>query len=289
MTTSYDDYVGTRALHRRAGTRTDEPAERAFLVVSQVMELYFGLICAEWRVAQQALRADRLPEALAALRRSVQHLVALNASWLSLRGLTPRRFNAFRGELGDASGFQSYAYRHLEFLLGLKSPVQLRPHRRSGEVHDELVAALHAPSLYDDVLELLDRRGYRIPAAILKRDLSAPYPPAEPDAAAVEPDAAPVEPDEAVEPDAEAVAAVEAAWVAVYQAEEAAGGELFAVAEALVDIADEFTEWRQRHLASVRRSLGAKAGTGGTSGLAWLERSLQRSVFPELFSARTQM
>jgi tryptophan 2,3-dioxygenase len=266
VTTSYDDYVGTPALHRLAGTRTDEPAERAFLVISQVMELYFGLICAEWRLAQRALREDRVPEALAALRRSVQHLAALNASWLSLRGLTPRRFNAFRGELGDASGFQSYAYRHLEFLLGLKSAVQLRPHRRSGEVHDELLAALHQPSLYDDALELLDRRGYPIPAAVLKRDRSAQYAPDGPDAAAVE-----------------------AAWVAVYEAEEAAGGELFAVAEALVDIAEEFTEWRQRHLASVRRSLGAKAGTGGTSGLAWLERSLARPVFPELFSARTHM
>lgn len=266
VSTSYDDYVGTRVLHGLDRTRTDEPAEQAFLVVSQVMELYFGLICFEWRVAQRAIRADDVPEAMAALRRSVQHLVALNASWLSLRGLTPRRFNAFRGELGDASGFQSYAYRHLEFLLGLKSQAQIRPHHRSGEVYDELLAALHAPSLYDDVLALLDRRGYRIPATVLKRDPAAEDPPAQADAAAVE-----------------------EAWAAVYRAEEPAGGELFQLAEVLVDIAEEFTDWRQRHLASVRRSLGAKPGTGGSTGLAWLERSLQRKVFPELFSARTQM
>lgn len=260
--TPYDDYVGTLVLHRLAETRTDEPSERAFLVISQVMELYFGLICFEWRYAQRALRRDDLAEALAALRRSVAHLAALNASWLSLRGLTPRRFNAFRGELGEASGFQSYAYRHLEFLLGLKSEVLVRPHRRSGEVYDELMAALHAPSLYDDVLAALDRRGYRVPAAVLRRDFSAEYAPSE---------------------------AVERAWIAVYKVEEPAGGELWQLAEVLVDIAEQFADWRHHHVASVRRSLGAKAGTGGSSGLAWLERSLHRTVFPELFSARTHM
>jgi tryptophan 2,3-dioxygenase len=260
--TAYDDYVGTQTLHRLAQTRTSEPTEHAFLVISQVMELYFGLICYEWRHAQRAIRADHLPEALAALRRSVQHMAALNASWLSLRGLTPHRFTSFRDALGEASGFQSYAYRHLEFLFGLKSEAMVRPHRRSGAVHDELVAALHAPSLYDDVLELLDRRGYHVPREVLKRDLSAHYQPSE---------------------------AVERAWLAVYRTEEPTGGELFQMAEVLVDIAEEFTDWRHRHLASVRRSLGAKPGTGGSSGLAWLERSLQRPVFPELFSARTYM
>jgi len=260
--TAYDDYVGTRTLHGLVKTRTDEPSERAFLVISQVMELYFGLICFEWRYAQRAVRGDDVPEAVAALRRSVQHMTALNASWASLRGLTPRRFTSFRGALGEASGFQSYAYRHLEFLLGLKSEAMVRPHRRSGEVYDELVAALHAPSLYDDVLALLDRRGYPIPASVLGRDLSAEYAPSP---------------------------AVERAWIDVYRVEEPTGGELFQLAEALVDIAEEFTDWRQRHLAAVRRSLGAKPGTGGSSGLAWLERSLARSVFPELFSARTHM
>ncbi|MBX6355275.1 MAG: tryptophan 2,3-dioxygenase [Micromonosporaceae bacterium] len=260
--TAYDDYVGTRVLHGLVRTRTAEPTEHAFLVVTQVMELYFGLICFEWRHAQQAIRGDDVPDALAALRRSVQHMTALNASWLSLRGLTPHRFTSFRGAFGEASGFQSYAYRHLEFLLGLKSAAMVRPHRRSGDVYDELVAALHAPSLYDDALALLDRRGYHVPREVLKRDLSAPYQPSE---------------------------AVERAWLEVYRVEEPTGGELFQLAEVLVDIAEEFTDWRHRHLASVRRSLGAKPGTGGSSGLAWLERSLQRPVFPELFSARTHM
>jgi tryptophan 2,3-dioxygenase len=260
--TAYDEYVGTYQLHHLARTRTDEPTEQAFLVISQVMELYFGLICFEWRFAQHALRRDDVPQAAAALRRSVEHMVALNASWLSLRGLTPARFNRIRSQLGDASGFQSYAYRHLELLLGLKSEVLVRPHRNSGEVYDELVAALHAPSLYDDVLALLDRRGYAVPRDVLKRDLSAEYVPSE---------------------------AVERAWLDLYRVEEPAGGELWRLAESLVDIAEQFTEWRQHHVASVRRSLGAKPGTGGSSGLAWLERSLQRPVFPELFSARTVM
>jgi len=259
--TPYDVYVGASVLHGLQHPVTPQPQEMAFLVISQVMELYFGLLCYEWRTAQGELRADRAAHATRSLRRSVHHLRALNASWDSLGWLTPMEFNSFRDELGQASGFQSAMYRHVEFLLGNKSAAMIRPHKSDPDVSAGLTAALAEPSVYDEVLALLARRGYPVPAAVLERDPTTEYLPS---------------------PE------VEAAWVAVYR-DGLPDGELFFLAETLTDIAQEFTVWRHQHLLSVRRSLGAKAGSGGSSGLRWLEKSLAREVFPELWSARTQI
>lgn len=261
QSTPYDDYVGTEALHALQRPRTDAPEEPAFLVTTQVMELYFGLLRTEWRLALRLLDAGDAPGATAVLRRTTRYLEALNASWAALNWLTPARFNAFRDALGEASGFQSAMYRHLEFLLGNKSEPLTRPHRGNPRAHRELLAALRAPSLYDAVLALLNRRGYPIPAEVLTRDLAEPYRPHP---------------------------AVEAAWVRLY-AEHVPGEELWELAEALTDVAERFAEWRYRHLMAVRRSMGAKIGTGGSSGVSWLERSMRREIFPELWSARTAM
>ena len=132
--TPYDEYVRTDVLHALQELRTDEPEERSFLVVSQVMELYFGLLRAEWGLAQRHLRADEVREAVAVLRRSVRQLDGLNASWRAVDWLTPTQFNRFRDQLGVASGFQSWAYRHLEFLLGLKQRAFTRPYRDNPRV-----------------------------------------------------------------------------------------------------------------------------------------------------------
>lgn len=256
--TPYDTYVAAEVLHGLQRTVTEVPEELAFLVTTQIMELYFGLIRSEWRLAQRMLDEDRVTEATAVLTRSVRYFEGLNASWGALSWLTPAQFNSFRDALGEASGFQSAMYRHLEFLLGNKSEPLTRPHRRSPEVYRELIEALNAPSLYDTVLALLARRGFAIAQ---DHDLSAEYVP---------------------DP------AVEAAWVEIY----AAGGpgeELRTLAETLTDVSERFSDWRYRHLMAVRRSMGAKPGSGGSSGLTWLQRSLSRDVFPELWSARTVM
>ena len=256
--TPYDSYVSAEALHGLQRTVTDVPEELAFLVTTQIMELYFGLIRSEWRLAQSMLDADRVVEATAVLARTVRYFEGLNASWGALSWLTPAQFNAFRDALGEASGFQSAMYRHLEFLLGNKSEPLTRPHRRNPAVHRELLDALERPSLYDSVLALLARRGFALPGPA---DLTAEYVPSP---------------------------LVEAAWIEIY----AAGGpgdELWALGETLTDVSERFSDWRYRHLMSVRRSMGAKAGSGGSSGLSWLERSLSRDVFPELWSARTAM
>jgi tryptophan 2,3-dioxygenase len=257
-TTPYDDYVGTRTLHGLLRPITDQPAEKAFLVTTQVMELLFGLLRAEFETAQQQLRADDLDAALGTLRRCTCHVGALNGAWESLVWLTPAQFNMFREDLGEASGFQSYAYRHVEFLLGLKSETLIRPHHSVPDIYADLERALHAPSVYDDVLAFLARHGLLVD---VERDFSAEYVP---------------------RPE------VEAAWAAIY-AEPRPTDPLFLLAEELTDLADAFGTWRYRHVVAVRRSMGAKPGSGGSSGLAWLERSMAREVFPELWSARTMI
>lgn len=261
-TTPYDAYVRSSTLASLQRTATDEPGEYMFLVLSQIMELYFNLLAFEWRTAQRFLREDDLGEALLALRRSRDHFRGLNASWVSFTWMTPPDFNAFREALGEASGFQSFLYRHVEFLLGFKDRSLLRPHKHvAGDHYADLVAAFEEPSLYDEVLAYLARQGYAVPQPVLDAETDTTH-----------------EWDEAVED----------VWVQVY-ADNGHGTPLRELAESLTDIAEEFSDWRYRHLMAVRRAMGAKVGTGGSAGLAWLEKSLQRQAFPELWSARTRI
>src|SRR3954454_19762082 len=259
--TPYETYVGVRQLQALVRPVTEHPAEPAFLVVTQVMELWFTLLRREWELAQRQLRADDLDGALASVRRSVHHLRSLDASWGSLLWLPPAEFSGFRDALGEASGFQSSEYRHVEFLLGLKAESVVRPHRGLPVVYADLQRALAAPSLEDDVFAYLARRGLPVPPAVLDRDRSVPH------------DADP---------------AVTAIWADVYR-EPRPGNELFALGEALTDVAEVFTTWRQRHVTAVRRAMGAKPGSGGSAGLAWLEKSAARVVFPDLWAARTAL
>jgi tryptophan 2,3-dioxygenase len=257
--TPYEEYVGVRQLQALVRPVTDHPAEPAFLVVTQVMELWFLLLRREWEFAQARLRADDLDGALSAIRRSVHHLHSLDESWASLLWLTPAEFEGFRDQLGEASGFQSYGYRHVEFLLGLKAESVVRPHKAVPDVHADLVRALGGPSLEDDVLAYLARRGLPVPDEVLHRDRTVTH------------DAHP---------------AVTEIWADVYR-DPRPSNDLFELGEALTDVAEAFTSWRQRHVTAVRRSMGAKPGSGGSAGLAWLERSAARQVFPDLWAART--
>ncbi|MGW2709260.1 tryptophan 2,3-dioxygenase family protein, partial [Streptomyces sp. NPDC001356] len=174
--------------------------------------------------------------------------------------LTPAQFNSYRGALGEGSGFQSAMYRRLEFLLGEKSASMLVPHRGAPRVHAELEKALHEPSLYDEVVRLLARRGHAIPGSVLHRDVSARYEPSD---------------------------AVEAAWTEIYSGDQNA--ELARLGEALSDVAELVWRWRNDHLVATRRAMGAKAGTGGSAGVAWLEKRARKNVFPELWTARSHV
>ncbi|CAL9531773.1 tryptophan 2,3-dioxygenase family protein [Streptomyces sp. enrichment culture] len=268
--TPYEDYVKADVLTHLQHTLSDDPGEMVFLVTTQVMELWFTVIVHEWETAARALRedgkdgrggedgADGVRVATDALKRSVRELEALNASWTPLGQLTPTQFNSYRSALGEGSGFQSAMYRRLEFLLGDKSASMLVPHRGAPRVHAELEKALHEPSLYDEVVRLLARRGYDVPDAVLRRDVTQKYEPA---------------------PE------VEAAWTAVYSGDQ--NGELARLGEALTDVAELVWRWRNDHLVATRRAMGSKTGTGGSAGVAWLEKRARGNVFPELWTARS--
>jgi tryptophan 2,3-dioxygenase len=257
----YDRYVEASVLHSLQRTRTDDPGEMSFLVVSQIMELYFRLTDFEIHEAQERLRAGEIWASLAPLRRAALHLEGLDAGWRSLSWMTPADFDRFRGRLGEASGMQSAMYRRLEFRLGLKSAALIRLFNRDESVHRSLVRALGAPSVWDDTIAVLARHGHAIPRTVLDRDFSVDCPPHP---------------------------AVEAAWVEVYR-DSRPDNQLRLLGDALTEVAERFGEWRYHHLGAVRRAMGAKPGTGGSSGLGWLERSMARVVFPELWSARTHM
>ncbi|MER5401200.1 tryptophan 2,3-dioxygenase family protein [Streptomyces sp. NPDC002599] len=257
-TTPYEDYVQADVLTHLQHTLSDDPGEMVFLVTTQVMELWFTVIVHEWETAAKALRADDIPVAVAALKRSVRELEALNASWRPLGQLTPAQFNSYRSALGEGSGFQSAMYRRMEFLLGEKSASMLVPHRGAPRVYAELEKALHEPSLYDEVLRLLARRGHAIPAAVLERDVSLRYEP---------------------------VPEVQAVWTALYSGDDS--DELARLGEALTDVAELVWRWRNDHLVATRRAMGSKTGTGGSAGVAWLEKRAQKNVFPELWTARS--
>ncbi|MEU9982682.1 tryptophan 2,3-dioxygenase [Streptomyces sp. NPDC050856] len=260
-TTPYEDYVQADVLTHLQHPLSDDPGEMVFLVTTQVMELWFTVIVHEWETASRALREDRLQVAMDALKRSVREFEALNASWTPLGQLTPAQFNSYRSALGDGSGFQSAMYRRLEFLLGDKSASMLVPHRGSPRVHAELEKALNEPSLYDEVLRLLSRRGLPVPAEVLDRDLTQKYEPSQ---------------------------AVEEIWARVY-ADPDQNGELVRLGEALTDVGELVWRWRNDHLVATRRAMGSKTGTGGSAGVAWLEKRARKNVFPELWTARSHV
>ncbi|MEU1792464.1 tryptophan 2,3-dioxygenase family protein [Streptomyces sparsogenes] len=259
-TTPYEDYVQASVLTHLQHPLSDDPGEMAFLVTTQVMELWFTVIVHEWQTAAQALREDDLPTALAALKRSTYELESLNASWKPLAHLTPAQFNAYRSALGEGSGFQSAMYRRMEFLLGEKSASMLVPHRGAPRVHAELEKALTEPSLYDEVLRHLARQGFAIPESVLGRDPARRY-----------------------EPDP----AVERVWQEIYSGPE--DSDPARLGEALTEVAELVWRWRNDHLVATRRAMGAKTGTGGSAGVAWLEKRAAKNVFPELWTARSHV
>jgi tryptophan 2,3-dioxygenase len=257
--TAYAEYGAIETLLSLQHPRTGEPAERSFLVATQVMELLFDLLRRHWEQARDALEADAVPAALAALRRGAAVQDVLVASWDLVGSLTPAEFGRFRAALGDASGVQSAGYRHLEFLLGERAPGFLTAFRGMPEVRADLRRTLTSPGLHDAALRLLHRRGLPVPAERVDRDWARPCPPHP---------------------------GVERVW-AMVTADPRPGDEAADLAEALLDTAERHTRWRRRHAAAVKRSMGRAPGTAGTSGLDWLERTAARDVFPELWASRT--
>jgi tryptophan 2,3-dioxygenase len=255
------EYVSSDVLLSLQRTRTESETEPSFLIITQVMELLFKLAYTEAVRARDLLEDDDIPGALRTLRRLRKVCYSLDGSWETLSSLSPTDYAEFRGALGQGSGFQSYMYRHMEFLLGHKVAAMAEGHRRQEPVYRELLRSMGEISLYDAVLRLLWRRGLPVPDSSVERDWSQPYP----------------ERDEVV-----------GVWHTVYT-EQDKHSDLYVLAEALVDVAFAIGRWRTTHLLTVERLLGSKSGTGGTSGVTWLRRVSEHRFFPELWAVRSSI
>ncbi len=258
---SYGDYLGLERLLACQEPRSERHDEMLFIVIHQATELWMKLALHELTAAMAHIRADDLPPAFKMLARVSRIQAQLIQSWDVLSTLTPADYMTFRAVLGNASGFQSHQYRLIEFTLGNKNPAMLMPHRHDAHVHGLLSAALDAPSLYEEAILLLARRGIGIDTGQTKknwRDVHAP--------------------DESVR----------AAWLTVYRDTES-HWDLYDLAEKLVDLEDHFQQWRFHHVSTVERIIGHKRGTGGTSGVRYLRRALETRFFPELWDVRTEL
>ena len=215
----------------------------------------------ELDLAMANIRADALRPAFKALSRVARIQKQLIEAWDVLSTMTPHDYLAFRDSLGSSSGFQSWQYRLIEFKLGARDGFMLKPHAHRPDILAVLEAALHAPSLYDEALRLLARRGLPVPEAVLRRDLGQPH---------------------------RAEEGVTAAWAIVYEQAEA-HFDLYELAEELVDLEDAVQTWRFRHMRTVERIIGHQMGTGGSAGVAYLKGVLDKGFFPELWTVRTRL
>jgi tryptophan 2,3-dioxygenase len=235
--------------------------EMLFIVVHQASELWLQLCLHELGAARELIAADELRPAFKMLSRVARVQEQLIGNWGVLSTMTPHDYSQIRPYLGRSSGFQSAQYRLMEFMLGGRDPDMVTLHEATPEVAAELRAEMARPSLYDEVLRLLARRGFGIPAAVLERGLERPH---------------------------ESNQAIVAAWAEIYRDPEA-HWDLYELAEKLVDLEFRFQQWRFAHLKTVERIIGFKTGTGGTAGVPYLESVLKKGFFPELLAVRTEI
>jgi tryptophan 2,3-dioxygenase len=256
---SYGQYLQLDKILDAQAPRSGEHDELLFIVIHQSSELWMKLCLHELRGAMAQIQADDLEPAFKMLSRVGRIQTQMIQAWEILATMTPFDYSRFRDSLGTSSGFQSHQYRQIEFLLGAKNARTLDVHRSDPAVLAELEVALATPSIYDGALALLARRGFDIPADYLSRDWTQPY---------------------------EASEAVEAAWTAVYRDVDR-WWDLYELGEKLVDIEYRLQQWRFAHMKTVERIIGFKRGTGGSAGVAYLVKALERPFFPELLSLRT--
>jgi tryptophan 2,3-dioxygenase len=258
---SYGEYLHLDQLLAAQQPLSFEHDEMLFIIVHQASELWMRLMLHELGGVLECVRRDDLGPSFKMLARVSRVQAQLISTWEVLATMTPFDYSAFRNALGRSSGFQSLQYRLLEFLLGNKHAELLEVHKRDPKGYEALRRALESPSLYDEVLRLLSRRGYGIPEDSLTRDFSEPY---------------------------RASKQVAGAWLGVYHNAEK-DWDLYELAERLVDLDHKFQLWRFHHLKTVERIIGYKPGTGGTAGVSYLAKALELKFFPELWQIRTSM
>jgi tryptophan 2,3-dioxygenase len=240
---------------RSAGPEHDE---MLFIVIHQVYELWFKQVLHELRYLRTAFTAGDSGRALATLKRVLTILKTLVAQVDVIETLTPMAFNSFRARLESASGFQSHQFRELEFLLGHKRPELAAQHAPGSRVRAGLEQLLNEPSVFDAFIAYLGTQGFAVPPALARRDVRAP-----------------------LQPSAEA----QELLLSVYRR----GDFVTQVCERLVDLDEGLQEWRYRHVKMVERTIGAKPGTGGSAGAAYLRETLFRPLFPDLWEIRSRL
>jgi tryptophan 2,3-dioxygenase len=258
---SYGEYLQLEKLLGAQKPLSYEHDEMLFIIVHQSSELWMRLFRHELDGVVACIQRDDLDSSFKMLGRIARVQNQLLATWDVLSTMTPFEYSAFRNDLGRSSGFQSVQYRILEFMLGNKNRELLKVHGRDPVAQAELQRALEAPSVYDEALRLLSRRGYEVPADYLDRDFTQPY---------------------------QASKQVAGAWLGVYHNSQQ-DWDLYELAERLVDLDHKFQLWRFHHMKTVERIIGYKAGTGGTGGVSYLAKALELKFFPELWQIRTSM
>lgn len=258
---SYGDYLQLDQILSAQAPLSDQHDEMLFIVIHQASELWLKLAGHELTAAIEMIKAKDFGPAFKVISRVKQIFNQLTQSWHILSTLTPVDYLKFRDSLGHSSGFQSYGYRKLEYLLGNKNKDLLKVHASNEPVFEELNTISNAPSLYDTILQLMAEQGFDIADSQLKRDFNEPY---------------------------QRHDSVLEAWLTVYQNADK-HFELYELAEKLVDIEDAFQNWRFKHMYTVQRIIGNKMGTGGSSGVGFLKKALDISFFPELFELRTKL
>lgn len=258
---SYGDYLRLDLILGAQQPRSDDHNELLFIIQHQASELWMKLAIHELTAAREQVRRDDLQPAFKMLSRVSRIMAQLNQSWDVLGTLTPAEYSSFRADLGASSGFQSFQYRSIEFLLGNKNAVMMQPHRHRPELFGALDALFREPSLYDESIRVLARCGFKVDPQCVERDWGCLHTFNE---------------------------SVRDAWVEVYRST-GTYWELYELAEKLVDLEDAFRQWRFRHATTVERIIGLKRGTGGTSGVGYLRRVLDVELFPELWRARTEL
>jgi tryptophan 2,3-dioxygenase len=258
---SYADYLGLDQILNAQRPLSTAHDEMLFIVQHQTSELWMKLAVHELNATCTLIAADDLQPAFKTLSRVSRILEQLNSAWDVLRTMTPSEYTQFRAALGTSSGFQSYQYRMVEYLVGNKNAAMLAPHADDKAVLQRLEAALRSPSLYDLTIRLLQRRGFAIDKTVIERDVSTPH---------------------------LANDSVRAAWLSIYR-DPTRFWDLYELAEKLVDFEDYFRRWRFNHVTTVERIIGFKRGTGGTSGISYLRSMLDVVLFPELWQMRTEL
>jgi tryptophan 2,3-dioxygenase len=258
---SYGDYLQLDAVLTAQNPLSPAHDEMLFIVQHQTSELWMKLMLHELHAATALIAQDALQPAFKMLARVSKIMEQLVHAWDVLATMTPPEYSAMRPYLGQSSGFQSYQYRCIEFALGNKNAAMLKPHAHRPDLLAMVQAAYEAPSLYDEALRLLARRGLPVPASHTARDFRLPY---------------------------EASDAVEQAWLAVYR-DPQTYWDLYQLGEELTDLEDAFRLWRFRHVTTVERVIGFKRGTGGTGGVSYLRKMLDVVLFPEIWKLRTDL